>query len=590
MAIPIYSALTLSTSGRKGTKRMMGSLRIAVVAGALFSFSSTLFANLPPAMDRIPTDAYLVTTVRNLEQFQTNIETLATRMGLPPEALDQMGAARQLLRTPGLNPQGSASFAVMDLDDGAENFVAVLPVRDYQAFVTGLGGTGDAIDEVQIQDRMFFIKNLDGGFAAASPRRELITTFEGRPGQAQAHQEFLGQTGRNIADSSGMFIVANIPLLAPRIRETLDEGMQQVEMMAMMMGGGGMDLTKGREVLDAFLRDATAGVMGLRAGEQGAGMDFAAQFREGSELAGYFAAEGDARPLIGALPNQPFLFAMGLDARNPGLRQVLQFFAPAGDDPQPGVLQAVNPLQGLEHMDGMGVLWGTTPALVGGLFLNTVAYTRSAEPQKYMNWVREAMGAIHGQKMEGITYQTTMQDQRVGDREVQQWSLRMQVDPRHPGAQQASQMQMMVFGPAGLSGYLAPTQNGVVMTYSRNANLLDQAVTAANTPSGLGQEQGVRAVSEHLPAGRAFEGYIGVRNILETALGFMAMMGGGAMDVDLPDDLRPIGLAGTTSGGGLRMTVFIPTDVMTTMRQIAESMNGEDDWEEDEPATGLPRF
>jgi hypothetical protein len=559
-------------------------LRIAAAAGLLFSFSSPALAEVPPAMDRIPTDAHLVTTIRNLQQFQTNIEGLARQMGLPPDALDRLGAARQILQMPGLNAQGSASIAVMDIEDSEQSFIAVIPVEDYRAFVTAIGGKGDGVDQVEIEGETFFMKSIGEGFAAAGPSREKIEQFQGRPGNREAHEQFLGTTGRAIANDSGFFIMANMPALAPRLRETMEDGFAQAQMMGAMMGGAMPDLGRAQQMVEAFMRDATAGVMGLRAMEQGARVDFGAQFREGSELAQLFDARGQAGQLINSLPNQPFLFAMALDASAPAIRRAIQQMMPAAE--QGGT--ALNPLRALEHADGMAVLWGTTPALMGGLFLNTVMYARTPNPDQYMNWMQQSMRELSGQQIEGMTYQATMQEQQAAGRPVQSWSVRMQPERGNPAAQQAAQMQMMLFGPAGMGGFAAKSERGVVMTFSRNSDLLQQSLNAANTDAGLRQEGGIQAVQQHLPEGRTFEAYIGLRHILETALGFMGMMGAAPMDFDVPETMPPIAMGATTSSGGVRMAMFVPAEVISTIRELQEAMN--DDWEEDEDDAGLPRF
>jgi hypothetical protein len=564
-------------------------LRIAAAAGFLFSFSTGVLADVPPAMDRIPPDVYVVTTIRNLEQFQSNIEGLARQMGLPPDAFNQLGAARQILQTPGLNAQGSASIALLNIENSDQNFIAVIPVQDYRAFITGIGGQGEGIDEVEIEGETMFMKSLGDGFAAAGPTREIVEKFEGRAGHSAAHEAFLGATGRAIADDSGFFIVANMPLLAPRIREGIEAAMGQAQMMGAMMGGGMPDLGRAQEISEAFLRDATAGVMGLRTSERGARLDVGAQFREGSELAGFFDARGQASTLINSLPNQPFLFAMAMDASAPGLRRALQQLMPAAPagEAQAG---ALNPLRAFEHADGVAVLWGTTPALMGGLFLNTVMYARTADPNAYIGWMRDSMRTLNSQKIEGMTYQTTMQDQQAAGRQVQSWSVRMQPERGNPTAQQAAQVQMMMFGPTGMGGFVARGERGVITTFSRNSDLLEQALNAANTDAGLSQEEGIRAISQNLPQGRTFEAYIGVRHILETALGFMGMMGGGPVDFEVPETMPPVAMGGTTSEGGVRMTMFVPTEVMSALRELQESMGGDDDWEEDDNGAGLPRF
>lgn len=584
---PIYFASYQRTNRKERNHRMMDRCGIAAVAGALLSLSAPLLAQVPAALDRVPGDAHVITAVRNLEQFHSSMDAMAKQLGLPPEALDQLGTARQMLQTPGLNPQGSAAFAVMSVPDGSQNFIAILPVRDYRAFVTGLGGTGEGIDEVEVESETFFIKSIGDGFAAAAPRRDLTEGFAGRAGNLAAHEKALGEAGRAIAKDSSIFIVANIEALAPMLREGMEQFAGQAQMMAAMMGGGMGDFEHPMAIADSFIRDAGVAVMGMSVGEQGARLDFGAQFKEGSELGGFFTASGNAASLINSLPNQPFLMAVGIDASSPNLRTMLKKLVPpqaAGEER----FQALNPLQALDMADGMGFLWGTSPALMGGLFLNTIAYTRTQDTAGYLKWVNNAFTKLNGQKIEGITYQTTMQEQRVADKPAHSWSMRMQIDQRHPGAQQASQMQMMLFGPGGLSGYMAPAQKGVVMTYSRNASNLEQALNAANTGKGLGEHEGIRRISKQLPEGRTMEGYIGIGSILETAMGVLGMMGMAPMDMEIPQDLPPIGMAANTSGGGMRMTLFVPTEVITTIQKLQAAMDGGDDWDDED--AGLPRF
>ena len=79
------------------------------------------------------------------------------------------------------------------------------------------------------------------------------------------------------------------------------------------------------------------------------------------------------------------------------------------------------------------------------------------------------------------------------------------------------------------------------------------------------------AVAEKLPAGRAMEGFIGVKGLLDTLLPMAAMFGGAPLKVEIPEKLPPI--AGGLAMGDRQMqaTFYIPADVIKTGGDIAKA-------------------
>jgi len=57
------------------------------------------------------------------------------------------------------------------------------------------------------------------------------------------------------------------------------------------------------------------------------------------------------------------------------------------------------------------------------------------------------------------------------------------------------------------------------------------------------------ARSPRPPGDRTFEAYLGTKSLLETGLGFHGDDGNGPRNFNVPDDVPPVGLAGTTNGG-----------------------------------------
>lgn len=553
-------------------------------------------ADVPAAMDRVPADAPIVFSMKNVGQFHSGITTLFKSLNLPMESMSGLDHIGRMLKTEGLNTDGSAAVAIMSLpDEDAEEdseppAVVIVPVKDYATFAKALGGKGDGVEQITVEDKPVFVKDLGGGFAAMGPKQDVVQGFSGKAGNGKAHETLMGPSGRAVAESNNAFVVANIQSLAPQIKKGFEGVKEQIDQASAMAGG---DAAKQLETMDklmeGYLRDATSATLGFNAGEAGVRFDAASQFKEGSEYASYFSSSGKAAALTAALPSQPFLFAATFDFSAPGVRKLLTQMVEPMKDAQG--LGAINPLTMLEKVDGVAFSMGATPALMGGLFLNTSTYVKTSDPAGYIKSVKEAFTTLNGKTNEGVTFQTSFDSgaTKVNDQPVDTWGLRMQIDPGNPAAQQMGQMQMMLFGPMGLSGYIAPASGGVVMTYSKNSDLMTKALQAAKAGDGLSSEPGVKLIAEHLPAGRTVEAYIGVKSILDTAVGFMGMMGAGAPDFQVPENVSPIGFGGTTTDGGMRITMFMPADVIKTIKDLGQSMNPGAGDEEGDPMDAPPK-
>ena len=79
---------------------------------------------------------------------------------------------------------------------------------------------------------------------------------------------------------------------------------------------------------------------------------------------------------------------------------------------------------------------GQTPALMGGLFLNTTMFVKTSDAAGYSKMVKEALGAINGKTTQGLTYTTGYEagKVKVGDKSVDEWSMKFQMDQNNPAA------------------------------------------------------------------------------------------------------------------------------------------------------------
>lgn len=570
----------------------MSAIAGSAMSMAALSLTPAALADVPPAMDRVPADVPIIITMKNVSDFYSSIKNVAASLNLPMQAMGGLNKAGEMLKMEGLNADGSAAIAIMsvdagdkaadgdeDADDGDDDqVVMVIPVKDFDAWSKALGDTDGDVRELTIEGNPAFAKNLGGGFAAMSPKKDLLDKFPGKSGNGQAHETLMGPVGRAVAEANSTFVLANIQSLAPKIKEGYGEMKEQAQAAQAMMGqGDAADMTKADAAMDTFLRDATSAVVGFNASEAGVKLEMASQFKEGSELAGYFSSKGSASSLISALPNQPFLFTVAIDSSNPGIRSFFKkYIAAAAKDDPTGMMAGLNPLEAMDKINGMAFSMGASPALLGAMFANSTAYVKTDDPAGYIATVKDTFTKLNEKTLEGVTFNTTFTPDgaKVGGKAVSTWTMRMQFDPNDPAAQQAAQVQMALFGPTGLSGYIAPADGGVVMTYAKNSDLMSKALEAAKTGSGLGSDEALQGVAKQFPSNRTIEAYIGIQSILETALGFAAMSGMAPPDLEIPQDLPPIGLSGTTNEGGLRMTTFVPTKVLQAFKTLADQMGG----------------
>ncbi len=559
-----------------------------------------------PALDRVPAGTPLMVAVPSLEKLKAGVDLIQKTFGLDPDAgpLAEMHV-NELMAFEGLNTKGAAAIAILAGEDGQVDFedeppvVIILPVTNYGAFVQAAGGDGtEPITEIDPMDagQAAYAKDLRDGYAAVSHDRALLEGFKGASGNGPAHLKLVGSNGRSVLESSLVTVIADLQALAPQIQEGFGSFKKSIQGIAEM---GGQDMGANLAMVDALgealTKDGQAGVIGFNASEKGMTLNLGAQFKEGSETAGYFNSKGKAEDLLNRVPNQPFLFALALDSTPGGVKQlfknVMNRFAQADPDGAAAMGLTGAMLKTIDTLDGTAFLMGMSPALMGGgLFANTSAYVRTKDPKAYGEALQQAMNSANGKTVQGFTYQTAYvpDAKTVNGVSVAEWSMRMQADPNDPNAQQAMMAMGMIFGmEGGPSGYYAPADGGAVMTYSKNTQLLEQALDAAKG-NGLASSQQIKDVAAELPAGRTVEGYVGVKSILDMFMGFAAMMGGGPPEVQIPEDLAPIGLGGTTAEGGLRFVVFAPTQVLTTFKALGDELGGVGG--DVEEGAGQPRF
>lgn len=561
------------------TRRTIAAL--ILVTGSCVGFAQAA----PPALDYVPKGAIMVAAVDNVGQLGGNVQTLIQSLGMD-EVAQNIAMGTMMMGGMGVKPDGSAAIVILSGDleaiqSGQGPLALIAEFTDYDAFITNFGGDPAAeIAQFSMNGQTAFARQLGNGFVAVGPDKATIEAIDAAGGHAQALAEWSGAVGREISNESNLVLMADIQACKPLLGDGMDrlnEGLDQAEEMAGEQGAFGASLA--RTIAETFLRDARVGLIGMHIDDSGVAIDIAAQFEEGSELAGFFAEEGHANGLLAHLPQVPILLAAAFDSANPGVQKIIANIGAIRAEMLPDAPPS-QMLDLLASADGGAVVIGNSAALLsGGLFSNSALYLKSSRPQEVLSANRDALAAADGLEQQGMTMKSTYTANAltVAGAPVDSWSLAMQLDPDSPMAQQVQMGLMGLFGPtAGPSGYLAQIDGGVVGTLSQNRRLLETSINAARAGNGLAEHADMVAATENLRGGSIAELYIGVGNILNTVTSVMGMMGQD-MDIDIPDNVGSVPVAIGSMNGGVRIRTFLPTSVIITVSELAayfQAMSG----------------
>jgi hypothetical protein len=580
--------------------RTRGMNKLVMSAGLMVVLSGTslALADVPAALDRVPSGSQIVIAVRDMDTLALKMRGMAEQVGMPmpPEADEGMNG---FLKAPHLNAKGSMAV-VMSLPEGMgePDFTIILPVTDAKAFISSMGGTGDGVSEIQISfigGQPGFAKDIGGGYIAMGKTKESVEKFEGKAGSKAAHAKSLGATGNRIADSADMILIANFTTMKTQMEQGVQEMKDSMEGMAQMMPAESADqfgamLKLVTSVTDAVLKDGQCGIIGLGLDAKGVNLDIAANFKEGSESAGKFQVAGGAAALTAGLPAGDFLFAGSVDWSSPTARSM---FATMNEVNKSSPVGAIADMSRFINVSSGYAGFVGAADLGAGLLANTAVVYSSKEPQKLMAEIKTMVTASNGLNEGGmkITSEYAEGTKTIGGLKASTYSMLFEMDENNPAAGQMQMVMPMFFGPEGkMQGYTVATEKSVIMTMSRNSALVEKLINAGK--NGFGSDAMVKQTAQRLPADRFMEVYIGIKSVMDMAQGVMAMMGGGA-EIKMPESLPPVGMGASMSGGGMQFRVHVPADVIKAAIDVSKQFQGGgDDAMEPAPMGGdeKPRF
>lgn len=556
-------------------------MTLAAACMALATLITPAFAGLPAIYDRIPAEAVVVITTKNLGDVDHAFSELRDAIDLPA-----MATPTELLGNIGLGEAidltRPAAVALMpgDLEADMPPAVLLLPTTDFAAMMDALGGVeDDGIYQIEIETgEKLYARAGDSGYAVIGPVREIVAAVDAHAGNLKAHEAHIGAVGEGVVNKSPIAILIKKPMLdliKEQIQAKVEESIDALAMTTPDIDQEQLDAQSknAAALVDGIFRDGTDLAVGVGVGDGGSGLsaDFAMDFQPGSEFGDLFNGGGDSAKMLAALPNQPLVFAFAGDYTTPIMKKVLHavadvdmnlVFAGAAD-------QDVSKLLSQTRGQSFAV-YQSAGGLMGGLLANTASYYAADDAGAMFEQIRTLFKGMAG-GVEGVSATYKENAAQVDGEPVDTWTVSLAA-PADAGAQAGAiiqQVMTMLFGPQGLTGYYAKGAHGVYTTIGAHDALLSACFGAENGQNSLADDGALSKVADHLPEGRSMEMYVGVQSILKQGLQLAAMFGM-PLAVDLPDTLPPIGMGVTTDHSAAGVGVFIPASVLKTFGQLAK--------------------
>ena len=626
------------------TMRLSPVLAMLLVAGSAV-------AKVPAALDRVPKNAVAVIATENFQRTVDRVKVYAEKMNIEEvEAFD--GMADEIANTPGFKKDGSVALVLLpepkDMQpagegkkkaktDPMERSVLLAQTADYKKMVSEMGGDPAAkVAKVTgMGEEEMYARDIGGGWIVLGPTESIVAGFEPGTNMLATHQEALGVVGNRAAEGSDFLVIANMEALAADINARIDEIVKEAKkgppkgdpLMAMISPEAIKQFITPLETIGrAFARDAQTCVLGIGLAETGLTIDLGSSFKAKSEIAGFFQTPGKADATLASLPGQPYLFAMSMDTSGPGTRQIakntidivdktmatakdeMKRIAKEDESKAEQLNQFIKQIEGqtgaiknfaknIDKMDGVDMVWGFSPAMLGGagLFSGMTYQARGSDPAAIKAMVKEQLSGMAN--MAGpVTVESTFTEgaAEVGGVKLDRWTMKPKMDPNDPMAGQMAMVNMFVFGATGqMSGFMATTKNSVIMTYTPNTMVMQSALDAANGKGTLAEDKTLATATDALPKNSMMRGVIGTKSLFDLAQMAMSFTGNPAQ-LNVPETLPPMAFGVTGDGGGMHIRFHAPMSVITAISDAAKQFQGggaeEGDEMQEEKKEEKPRF
>ena len=564
-------------------------------------------AALTNALNLIPADVPVAVVVPSLSGLNQKIAAVNDQAlgGAVPQMADLVGQLKaQVGVGAGFNDDGSLVVFMTGmggLDDGPEHVVVLAPVSDYAAFVSNLGGDGhEAVTTLALPNGSSAFAKRVNDFAVLGDDR--ATTEAYQPGQAAAAwEDLVGTVGNRCLESSDATVIVNIQVMAPALQEQLKAAranmvahLDQPESQPPAMDPSMQRMSSAFlgayfDAFNAVLRDTSALVIGLGITDQGVRLTQTAQFKPGSHLAKHFTTGGGAAGQLARLPKQPYLIAGAINHKGIAFHTMVDALLarlPANED-SPMMKMAIEGIQLWGQVKGMAMAYYTPSqqdpqqvGLMGGGMIGVVAMLETEDGQAYLDTYKAMITRLNGIGMAigdpaalpaaaaAVTARYTSDVLQIDGVQVDEYLYQYNFPPEIMQQMGPMAHVMTMVGATGQNGYIAAKGPFVVMTSTRDTQMMKQALASVEHNSGLGSDGPIQRVRQaSVPANAISESYLSVPEIMGTVNTFVGMMMG-MPPIQVAEDLPPIAVAASVEDHGVVTRLYVPMSVVQFGQEV----------------------
>jgi len=491
----------------------------------------------------------------------------------------------------GVRKDGDAALVILNHDLEAEQppTVMLIPVTDYKAFI---GNFADAqndggFDSIKIgQHGTPAFAASWGAYAAVAPKKEFLAKkAEGLKIEGAA-AKLMNDKGVDVAVYVNAKALRELAL--PQLRAHKAEWIAEAEQAVKQEDPKYAPLAKvaveqGLRFAEEFLQGSTAGGFGLTLGKDGISTTLLGEFEPDSYIGKLVGmVKNTDGSLTAGLPAGEYVFYGGF-TQNPAVMEQLMtdFVGPIakelgalGEGGQK-VQEAIDAYKGIvRSMTGASMGFLLDPAGMGqpGGMVKAVSVIEGDSKvildaqQKVMAMSEELANLMPGPR-QTITLKPAAKT--IDGVTLNHIQSVIKVDPKKPEEAMAGQFISAMYGTNGINQYIgAVDARHVVQILGDDEALMKAVIASAKANEDvLGGQPQVKGVAAQLPQRRAMAFYLALDKAIAAGMQAAAVFTGGAMKIQLPPNLPPIGVTVSTEGSAVRIDSHTPTQLIQSVVQ-----------------------
>ena len=580
-------------------------------------------------LQQVPSDALFVVKFNKLKATSDKIAALATKLGLvemKSEFADPLGSMKKEMKiTQGLNDAGDAAVVVLQ-GKKDEEIIVLLPVTDYAAFSKNFADakTEGAIttfksgfapgDSYMTQWGNFaaiasskeaLAKKPDGLVPAGLSAKELdskdvVAYANMKVARVKILPEIAKHRAKFIADFEKNFQRGMNPRTPPAAArrpgaprsgaaaagpatQPAAVANAQAQKFAPIIRSM---LNRGIDIAEQLVRDSDAAAYGISISDAGIGttalVDFSPQSTTGQRVAQIKQSD---ESLLKGLPATSYIFYGGL-VSDPKVAQTVITELAAPIETEASTLGADGqPIK--QYIDSLKTMWGSMTGQTFGwvvpkgalgqeAIFQLVSVTRGdakkimAAQQQLFTSQQAFMEMFQPPQMRGMV----KTDYKPAAKTIEGVALDQftsQITPpagarQTPQAMQMQQAMMWMWGPNGMNGLAgALGEDKIVGAFAATDATLTQLIQSAKADQdNLSNSTGLKEVTAKLPQKRAVAGYFAADQLATTVANY-AKMFGMPVNLQLPQNLPPIGFTIGAEGSTFRTDSYIPAQLVQSI-------------------------